>query len=510
MIRNSTQRSKYSPLKENYVEPTNSNVRQIINICLLFVFSGLCVAIIFITWTFNENVQAPPHKLTNIPSFIVNRSSILSQYLATLDNNFSIPTSHHLFNGTSNSNSAEDGGSVIEIKQLSDSETLRPSKFGNFISSKVRKDDGSNGFRLVCYYAVPDEVDSMSLKVTDIEAELCTHLNIGVIDVQQNALVLTDKVRQTLRDVKALKVKNKDLKVLLWVGAAYTGHFSEMVHNHANRKMFIRSLKATLEEFRIDGIDLDWEFPNGMTNERIHFAQLLHEIRREYQREHRTYLLSLAVAAPSVLVDMTYDVREINNYVDFVNIMTYDFNFYSKQTPWTGLNSPLYKRHSEGSVLAMLNINYSVNYWEQRGLERSKIVIGLPTYAHTYKLVNPFNTKIGSPAEGNGFVGQSGFASYSEVCWFQQSNLFVTVVYDVETCSPYMYAGTEWISFENERSLECKVKFIRSNNYGGAMVFSLNTDDTTSTCLQHSHDKQKKGNLTRFPLVQKVKSILFN
>lgn len=300
---------------------------------------------------------------------------------------------------------------MIEIKQLGDSETVKPSKLGNFISSKQgqSKDDGTNVYRLVCYYAVPtDEADILSLKVTDIEEKLCTHLNIGVIDVQNNSLVVTDKIRRTLDSVKKLKTKDKDLKVLLWVGAANTGHFSEMVHNHANRKQFIRSLKATLEEFRIDGIDLDWEFPNGMTNERIHFAQLLHEIRREYQREHRTYLLSVAVAAPSVLVDLTYDVREINNYVDFVNIMTYDFNFFSKQTPWTGLNSPLYKRHSDGSVLAMLNINYSVNYWESRGLERSKIVIGLPTYAHTFKLVNPFNTKLGAPAEGYGRVGNSG------------------------------------------------------------------------------------------------------
>lgn len=336
----------------------------------------------------------------DIPSYIVNRSTILSQYLATLDNNFSIPTSYHGPNESSEDNT------VIEIKQLSDSETLKPSKLGNFISSKTQ--DPNNVYRLVCYYAVPEQIDSLSLKITDIDAKLCTHLNIGVIDVRNKSLVITEKVRETLNDVKQLKIENKDLKVMLWVGAAFTGHFSEMVHNHANRKIFIRSIKAALEEFRIDGIDLDWEFPNGMTNERIHFAQLLHEIRREYQREHRTYLLSLAVAAPSVLVDLTYDVREINNYVDFVNIMTYDFNFYSKQTPWTGLNSPLYKRHSDASVLAMLNINYSVNYWEQRGLERSKIVIGLPTYAHTFKLVNPFNTKIGAPAEGFGRVGNKG------------------------------------------------------------------------------------------------------
>lgn len=64
--------------------------------------------------------------------------------------------------------------------------------------------------------------------------------------------------------------------------------------------------------------------------------QLLHEIRREYQREHSTYLLSVAVAAPSAFVDMCYDVRMINDNVDFVNLMTYDFHFYSKSTPYVG------------------------------------------------------------------------------------------------------------------------------------------------------------------------------
>lgn len=83
-------------------------------------------------------------------------------------------------------------------------------------------------------------------------------------------------------------------------------------------------------------IDLDWEFPNGSNAQRIHFMQLLHEIRREYQREHSTYLLSVAVAAPPAFVDMCYDVRMINENVDFVNLMTYDFHFYSKSTPYVG------------------------------------------------------------------------------------------------------------------------------------------------------------------------------
>lgn len=83
-------------------------------------------------------------------------------------------------------------------------------------------------------------------------------------------------------------------------------------------------------------IDLDWEFPNGSNPQRIHFMQLLHEIRREYQREHSTYLLSIAVAAPSAFVEMCYDVPMINDNVDFVNVMTYDYHFYSPGTPYVG------------------------------------------------------------------------------------------------------------------------------------------------------------------------------
>lgn len=81
---------------------------------------------------------------------------------------------------------------------------------------------------------------------------------------------------------------------------------------------------------------MDWEFPNGSNPQRIHFMQLLHEIRREYQREHSTYLLSLAAAAPAAFIDMCYDVQQVNDNVDFVNVMTYDYHFYSKGTPYVG------------------------------------------------------------------------------------------------------------------------------------------------------------------------------
>lgn len=65
-----------------------------------------------------------------------------------------------------------------------------------------------------------------------------------------------------------------------------------------------------------------------------------------------------------------------------------------------------------------------------------------------------------------------------------------------------MSAEKEWLSYENEQSIGCKANYIKANGFGGAMIFSLNTDDYRGSC-----DNENKVR-TRFPLVQTVHSIL--
>lgn len=134
--------------------------------------------------------------------------------------------------------------------------------------------------------------------------------------------------------------------------------------------------------------------------------------------------------------------------------------------------------------------------------------MGLPTYGHSFRVVNPFNVRIGAPAEDNGRVGTLGFASYSEVCWFQKSNFKVKVEYDTETCSPFLSTGLEWISYEDERSLECKANYAKDNRLGGVMVFSLNADDYQLTC--DNYEPNRGGGKRDFPLLRKIHSTLFH
>ncbi|CAB3250873.1 unnamed protein product [Arctia plantaginis] len=362
-----------------------------------------------------------------------------------------------------------------------------------------------------CYYNLPSESEAKQLLPSNIDPHLCTHINIGFARIVNKQITLDDYQYKTIRNVVKLKQKNPGLKILLSVGGSGNDNgFSDMVVNHASRKIFIKSIKSILRNYSLDGIDLDWEFPAVHrekigARERQHFSQLLREIRMEYYREKRNYILTIAAAAPEAIVNLAYDIDQVNQYVDFVNIMTYDYHFYNKYTPFTGLNSPLYPRSSEQMYLATLNVNYTVHMYLDKGLDRSKIVVGIPTYGHTFSLVNANNPRVGSPASGFGSLSTSGFINYPDVCVLVQNFTDVSVVQDNEAKVPYMYRNTDWVSYDTPQSVVEKANFIRENNLRGAMIYSLNADDYAGFC------DTGVGRTAEFPLAESVKhALIFN
>ncbi|KAH1011555.1 chitinase-3-like protein 2 [Dendroctonus ponderosae] len=366
-------------------------------------------------------------------------------------------------------------------------------------------DHAPNALRLVCYFNFP--ANDQSMQVSDIDPNLCTHLNLAFASVVNNSLYLDNEQLSFLAEIIKLKQTNENLKVLVSVGGAGNQNgFPEMVKNHTNRKIFIKSVWDYVQQLNIDGVDLDWEFPGAQINydpnQRMHFTQLLSEMRKSIARQDKyKVFLTVAVAAITDIVDVSYDVAYMNEYVDFVNLMSYDFHYFTSVTPFTGINSPLYETSSEKYFLTTLNINYSSHYWNYLGMDKSKIVIGLPTYGHSFRLVNSNSHDLYAPASGYGKLGNLGFASYPMICNFLQKN-HITPVFDMENFSPYAAKYYEWISFDDSQSLTYKAEFIKSHNFGGAMVYCLNADDFKGIC--------NMGVIagTKFPLISSIKNAL--
>lgn len=62
--------------------------------------------------------------------------------------------------------------------------------------------------------------------------------------------------------------------------------------------------------------------------------------------------------------------------------------------------------------------NYTINYFLEF-VDPEKLVMGIPTFGRTYKLVDPQETALGSDSDGAGdkgpITGEKGFFAYFEV-----------------------------------------------------------------------------------------------
>lgn len=65
-------------------------------------------------------------------------------------------------------------------------------------------------------------------------------------------------------------------------------------------------------------------------------------------------------------------------------------------------------------------------------------------------------------------------------------------VWDDEMKVPYAIQDDQWVGFDDERSIRHKMKWIKENGFGGAMVWSIDMDDFTGTVC---------GGDVKFPLI---------
>ncbi|KAF7632869.1 Glyco_18 domain-containing protein [Meloidogyne graminicola] len=128
----------------------------------------------------------------------------------------------------------------------------------------------------------------------------------------------------------------------------------------------------------------------------------------------------------------------------------------------------------------------AANIWYRLGMPRCKIVIGFPTYGHGWKLTNPNSNdkRVGAqasgPANATQFVQSPGDAAYFEICEMLANG--AKSVYDESAQVPYLYQNDEWFSYDDVQSYKKKLKWLKTQAFGGAFVWALDFDDFNGKC----------------------------
>ncbi|CAF0724867.1 unnamed protein product [Didymodactylos carnosus] len=461
------------------------------------------------------------------PTEIVTLVKILRPAIHTLNHAVFSPPSGNIEHSTHGSGSSiksqhltSTASSEVPASWLQWLTSTYPESKQSMVSNiRTSQADQSDQVNIICYYTNWSQYRNGAGKFypENIDPTLCTHIIYAFGQIKDGVIAAyewndEDSEWSTgmMSRMMALKKQNPSLKVLLGVGGWNhgSGKFSDMVQNTTSRNTFVRTAVIYLQMHKFDGLDLDWEYPGSRDGSRptdkVFYTTLLQELKRAFQPYG--LLLSAALAAGKSTIDAGYEISNVCNLLDLVNIMAYDLHG-SWETK-TGINSPLFGRSSETGADKILNTDWVIQYWISNGCSPSKINMGMALYGRTFRLSSPSQHDIGAPANGAGaagqFTGEAGFLSYYEICQKLQQGW--TSVYDEESKGNYAYKNSDWVGYDDMYTIAYKAQYAQKMGLKGLMFWALDLDDFSgSFCNQGKYPlintaiKSIRGNSLSLP-----------
>jgi chitinase len=317
----------------------------------------------------------------------------------------------------------------------------------------------------------PDSIDVWRL----------SHINYAFIDIKDNRAWLHHEATDTinLRKLSELKNINPNLKILISIGGwTWSKNFSDAVLSDTSRQNFATSAVDIVSKYNLDGIDIDWEYPGMIGDSNVYrpedkenytflFRDLRHGLDSLSQITHRKYFVTTAVGGWKAYIDHT-EMGKLQQYMDFINIMSYDFVDGSDTI--SGHHTNLYNSSKDTS---QHSAHRAIQEFIAAGVPASKIVMGIAFYGKGWQMESSDNNglyrKTLKGMRGGGFtylkdsvIDKNGYKEY----------------WDAVAMAPYLFNSQTnvFISYDNERSVKEKCNYVKKNHLAGAMFWEYNND----------------------------------
>ncbi|PIL35115.1 hypothetical protein GSI_02903 [Ganoderma sinense ZZ0214-1] len=332
-----------------------------------------------------------------------------------------------------------------------------------------------------------------TLKPADIKAASLTHLFYAFADISTDSSTIklsnpsADEQQKfsgdtnesgtnlygALKQLYLIKIAHRNIKTVLSVGGASRsgqGHFN-FVTSSSKRAAFVKSAVQMVEDYGLDGIDVDYEFPET-TAQGEGLASLVTELRTAFDNLQKQkgdatpYLVTAATSA----VEHQYeylDFKKMDAALNFWNLMAYDYT-----GSWTSIADD--QANLYGGSRTGKSTDKAIKAYTSRGVTASKINLGLPAYGNVFEKTDG----LGKSYSGTG--GEDGVYPYKDL-----PKAGATVHEDTTDVASYSYDASkrELVSYDTPKIAKLKAQYVQSKGLAGAFFWDLSNDKRDSNSL---------------------------
>ena len=355
---------------------------------------------------------------------------------------------------------------------------------------------GSANTLTVINYAFAGIGDDLKCEILDSYADYNKRY-----DADESVDGIADTVEQSLKgnfnQLKKLKAMYPNIRVIISIGGwSDSDKFSDAALPE-NRVAFVSSCvdmfisgkfdpeNGVVDADVFDGIDIDWEYPGtcGATcnarpdEDPENFTALLAEFRNQLDAFNQNLLLTAATPASEYYYSLI-ELEKIHQYLDWINLMAYDFHGSWEQNGPTNHHANLYTSESDPSNLFM-SADTSVQGYLDAGVPAGKINLGLPFYGKGWASVPDTNDGLYQPA---GRIPRGTWEKGSED-YKTLKNKGYPSFWDDKAEAHWIYNGNIFWTYDNEDSISAKMAYISEYELGGVMFWELSGDDPEGTLI---------------------------
>ncbi|KAJ1681848.1 hypothetical protein LUZ63_022926 [Rhynchospora breviuscula] len=267
-----------------------------------------------------------------------------------------------------------------------------------------------------------------------------------------------------------MKKQNRALKLMLSIGGWTFGpHFAPMAADAKKRARFVSSAIAILENDGLDGLDIDWEYPAN-AQQASNFTSLLKELRAGLtahaakKQDKVPYLLSIAAPCGADHYKLL-EVAKMDQYLDFWNLMAYDFS--GAWSTVTGHQANLWNIKGKAP-----SADDAVTFYINNGVVSHKLVLGIPLYGRGFQNTDGSQKPYNGTGQGTWEAGNWDYKFLPVKGAKEMINTKIAASWSYDS------AKREFISYDTPQNVLLKCEYIRNKRLRGAMFWELSGDAT--------------------------------